>query len=245
MKTAIVIPCYNEETRFLSNSFIAYYNQSDIHFCFVNDGSVDNTIELLKNLRKSREDRIHIIDRKINKGKAESVREGMFFLHKKNNFDWIGFFDADFATPLVSINLLVGKASKNDNIKVVIGSRFKHLGAIIKRSYSRFFFGRVFATIVSISLNLDVYDTQCGLKIFRKDIIDSAFEKPFLSKWLFDVEILFRLINYYGKDIVEKVVVECPLLDWREVNGSKLKFKDIITIPFEILKINRYYYHKK
>lgn len=238
---AIVIPCFNEEQRFLKNEFLTFYDKSTCCFCFVNDGSEDNTINVLKEIQKGREERVFIIDREENKGKAESVREGILFLHHMRSFEWIGFFDADFATPLTESDRLMETTSQNDDVLLVFGCRFKHLGANIERSYHRFFLGRIFATCVSLILRLEIYDSQCGAKLFNQKVINDIFTEPFYSKWLFDVEILFRVISEYGLERTKNIVVECPLGKWKEIKGSKLRFSDYANIPFNLLKTHMFY----
>ncbi len=236
-KTAIVVPCYNEEIRLNIEVFISFYNQTEYSFCFVNDGSTDDTISILHKIQESREDKIFIIDRKKNKGKAESIREGILFMQKKNSFLWLGFLDADLATPLLEITSMLEYAAKNDKLKMIIGTRFRRLGSSIERSTSRFLIGRAFATTVGILLGLPVYDTQCGAKIFRNDIIDEVFSDEFTSSWLFDVELFFRITQKHGKKAALKMILEHPLSNWYEVKGSKLKFYNFLKMPFELLKI--------
>jgi len=79
----VVIPCYNEEERLLSNAFLDYIDtNSGYHLCFVNDGSKDRTLEVLEALQKGREDFITVYNCEKNGGKAEAVRLGM--LHMAN-----------------------------------------------------------------------------------------------------------------------------------------------------------------
>ena len=104
----VVIPCYNEEERLLSDEFTQFIDQnSGYHLCFVNDGSKDNTLSVLQELQKGREDFISIYDCEKNGGKAEAVRLGMLHLAKKNDLDYIGFLDADLSTDLSDFDDLV------------------------------------------------------------------------------------------------------------------------------------------
>ncbi len=234
---AIVIPCYNEENRIKTETFISFYTKTNYTFCFVNDGSSDNTISILTRIQKNRNDRIIIISRNENKGKAESVREGITFLQNQNKFEWIGFLDADLATPLDEITAMLASANKNSLLKIIVGTRFRRLGSTIERSFNRFFIGRVFATLVSSLLGIPIYDTQCGAKLFKYDIIEDVFNEKFTSPWLFDVEIFFRIINKYGKANALKIILEYPLSKWFEIKGSKLKLQNFVMMPFELLKI--------
>ena len=105
----------------------------------------------------------------------------------------------------------------------------------------RHYLGRIFATCVSLSLNLPTYDTQCGYKLIKSELAKSIFKDPFVSPWFFDVELLFRIKNSKGADFVKKHVYEFPLFEWEEVEGSKIKLIDYFTVPFQLLKIKRKY----
>jgi hypothetical protein len=87
-------------------------------------------------------------------------------------------------------------------------------------------------------LKVAVYDTQCGAKVIDFEIAKLIFSKPFLSKWLFDVELLKRLQKIHN---LKEVVKEIPLEKWEEIGNSKIKVTDFFKIPFELLKIYRTY----
>jgi glycosyltransferase involved in cell wall biosynthesis len=93
MDLGIVIPCYNEYERITHSDFESFLDQRQkISLCFVNDGSNDKTMTLLKKLHQSKPDRINIINLKKNKGKASAVKAGMNFFFDKKKFDKIAFF---------------------------------------------------------------------------------------------------------------------------------------------------------
>lgn len=244
MKIAVVIPCYNEEKRFQLESFMRFYENTNYSFCLVNDGSSDGTGDFLLNIQKGKEDRIHVINRQENKGKAASVREGMLYCSKEGTFNWIGFFDADFSTPLEEIEPMVALTQKQPELNMVIGSRFKRMGGNIQRKLLRFYIGRVFATVTANLLKLPIYDTQCGAKIFKSETVEPLFRESFISSWLFDVELLFRYINMHGLDKTIKTIVEYPLSEWIEIPGSKIKFKDFLILPIQLFKLY-FHYSKK
>ena len=131
-------------------------------------------------------------------------------------------------------------------LQVIIGSRVKLLGRRIERRPTRHYVGRVFATVVSTMLNLAVYDTQCGAKLFRASpSMYAAFREPFTSRWIFDVELLARLIqSRRGKDLpqAKDMIYEFPLTEWRDVPGSKLVYGDFVRAAGDLWKIhNRYF----
>lgn len=116
LKFYLIVPCYNEEKRFLRHEFAAYYaGRPEIYFCFVNDGSTDNTLSLLNSLAKGREDRIAVISLPRNTGKAEAVRTGILHPLHGAPVDYVGFMDADLATPLADIDRLLSCCSKYHN----------------------------------------------------------------------------------------------------------------------------------
>ena len=213
----------------------------DTLFCFVNDGSYDETGRLLEEMAgKSKS--ILLIDRTENRGKAESVREGALKLLEETDCEWVGFWDADLATPLNEIPLFKKCILERPYLGVVTGARILRLGANIVRHWYRHYFGRIFATFASLALGLPVYDTQCGAKLFRRDLASEIFAESFLSRWLFDVELLFRIQKTaLFKSQGVQILYELPLHNWEDVAGSRLKSSDFLKAPLELLKIKRKY----
>ncbi len=241
-KICIVIPCYNEEDRLKVKSFSDFLSQygSEYDILFVNDGSIDNTIEVLKNIKSSFSNTCDILDLKINKGKGEAVREGINHAYLSNKYSYIAFFDADLATPLEEIFLLRKIAEENSALDMILCSRVKRLGANITRKLKRHLLGRVFATFASQILNLAVYDTQCGAKLIKASLAPQLFNTPFITSWLFDIEIIARIRNL-NPSIIEKLLYEHPVTVWEDIGGSKLKLKHMIKVPWELFKISRKY----
>ena len=241
MKVVIIIPCYNEADRLDTNKFIDYLSKNThLHFIFIDDGSTDNTNLIIKQIILKFNSLASLLINETNKGKAESVRLGVIESYKMNP-DFIGFLDADLAAPIGEIDNLL-KIIKKDKIKeVVFASRIQLIGSEIKRNYFRHFFGRVFATVVSNILNLPVYDTQCGAKIFSRKICDDIFYEQFISPWLFDVELFARLLNVYGMERTIQMSYEHPVSKWVDIDGSKVKLIYFLKAPFELLKIVRHY----
>jgi hypothetical protein len=122
-----------------------------------------------------------------------------------------------------------------------MGSRVKLLGRAIERRMSRHYPGRVFATLASIVLRLGVYDTQCGAKLFRKsDEVARLFTEPFLSSWIFDVEIVARLSQQRRNSSladVDHAIVELPLRSWRDIPGSRVSAHDFPQAVWELARI--------
>ena len=239
----VVVPCYNEAERLQPNCFSEFLAQdADIHFLFVNDGSKDATLAVLQRLRASHPDRIHVLDKQVNGGKAEAVRSGMLHAIASGHVAVTGFWDADLATPLQVIPRLMSKLTEDPVRQMVFGSRVRLLGHAIHRKRIRHYLGRCFATAVSIVLTLPVYDTQCGAKLFRvTPELGVILADPFLSRWIFDVEIIARFLAIHQHDTAYAfdAIYEHPLPRWDDVAGSKVRPTDFFVALYELVKIRR------
>jgi len=239
-KVCVVLPCYNEADRLDVNQLITFYNTNmNYYFLFVNDGSSDATLKLLKGLQDNRNDRISVLDLKNNVGKAAAVREGMLTANSWHDFSVIGFLDADLSTPISEVPKLVAHFKKE--VLFVFGSRCRRIGADVTRKLYRHIFGRVFATFASNMLSLPVYDTQCGAKIFKTEVVKTIFTDEFRSNWVFDLEIFYRFLEGNDKLNINDIAKEISLEVWEDKDGSKIKLKDLFIIPFEMIKLYRYY----
>ena len=241
----VVIPCYNEEKRLDSKEFINFITKnSGYRLCFVNDGSTDNTAEVLDNLRKGREDFIKIYNCAENVGKAEAVRKGMLYMNTQADLDYIGFLDADLSTSLIDFDDLVS-VIENSSYKIVSGSRISRMGANITKQSSRKLISSMINLIIKKILSLDFKDTQCGAKVFHKDVIEISFGKKFITKWIFDIEIFRRITLYFGLNKAKKILCEQPLKRWVHIDGSKLSIRDSIKIIGQLGQIAWFYRNKK
>ena len=241
-QTCIIIPCYNEATRLPVELFRAYMQiHPDVHFCFVDDGSSDSTQAVLTQLQASHPIQAEALILPENQGKAGAVRAGM--LHKAaGGYAYLGFLDADLATPLEAIQDLHREIDQRAKLDLVMGSRIKILGKNIQRDAFRHYVGRVIATCISVVLRLPVYDSQCGAKLFRSRSVPALFQEPFLSPWLFDVELLARLTRQYGREELQRNrVAEMPLNQWIEQHDSRVKLTYFFKLWYELYRIYQKY----
>ena len=233
----VVIPCYNEEDRLSGETFKDFAkNNSGYHLCFVNDGSTDNTLQVLEELQKGNEDFISIYNCEKNGGKAEAVRQGVLHLFEDKQLDYIGYLDADLSTDFLDFNDLV-KTIETSDFKIVSGSRISRMGANITKESARKIISLTINLIIQKILGMPFKDTQCGAKIMDREIIPFVFDKPFITRWLFDVEIFMRMRKYYGKPQVQSLICEQPLKRWIHADGSKLSMKDSVKIVGQLVKI--------
>ena len=243
-KTAIIVPCYNESKRLNTEEFIEYARKNKwVYFIFVNDGSTDDTFEIINYMCGSNSEQMLWVNQETNVGKAEAVRQG-FLKAIDLDFCNIGYWDADLATPLNVIGKLCALLEEK-KIIAAFGARVKLLGYRIDRKPLRHYLGRIFATCASHVLGLPIYDTQCGAKIFKNSsVLKKIFSTPFTVKWIFDVEILARfgvILQNKGVGSLENYALEYPLKKWSHIEGSKVKALDFIVGARELFKIYRTY----
>lgn len=237
----VVIPCYNEEERLLGAEFKEFVHKNlGYHLCFVNDGSKDNTLGVLEELRKGNENRISIYNCEKNGGKAEAVRLGMLHLAKQNQYNFIGFLDADLSTNFDDFKVLANEISTS-KFQIVSGSRMARMGADIAKESARAIISKTVNFIIRKTLGMNFKDTQCGAKIMTKEIVEKTFQKKFLTKWLFDVEIFMRMKKVYGASVAQSLICEKPLNRWVHMDGSKLSFRDSFKIVGQIGQIAVHY----
>jgi glycosyltransferase involved in cell wall biosynthesis len=240
-----VVPCYNEASRLDGEAFRRFAaGRSALRFLFVDDGSTDDTRRVLETLAARDPEHLGVFTYSPNRGKAEAVRRGV--LEALNGGpDLVGFWDADLATPLEEVDRFVARFASHPELEIALGSRVRLLGRQIQRNAARHYFGRVAATAVSIMLHLAVYDTQCGAKMFRAtDDLKRVFSEPFVTRWIFDVEILVRWLALKRAATIERLdtrIREMPLEAWHDVSGSRLRLRDFARAPLDLWRIYRRY----
>ncbi|HEY9228886.1 MAG TPA: glycosyltransferase [Gemmatimonadaceae bacterium] len=243
--TNLVIPCYNEADRLVPADFTSFVQATpNVSLTFVNDGSGDRTLDVLRDIASACPNRMQVLDLEHNSGKAEAVRRGM--LHAlTTKADFVGFWDADLATPLGASSAFIELLRERPVLDMVIGSRVRLLGRTIERRPARHYAGRVFATAASLTLRLPVYDTQCGAKLFRASPrLARVLETPFVSSWLFDVEMIARfgsLSAGYAPESLHGRIHELPLLEWRHMAGSKVRLRHFARAMVDLARIYQVY----
>lgn len=239
LKILLIIPCYNEAERIpfeQFEDFLSNPKNANIQFLFVDDGSQDDTKSAIKSFAEKHE-KVESLILPKNVGKGNAIRQALVE-NTHRDFDFIGFTDADLAIPLNEINNFIELSAQFQKHVIISAARVKLLGySNIKNSIFRHVVSRSFATLISFLLKLPIYDSQCGAKLYHKSIFP-IFEKPFISKWLFDVEVLFRIKQFIPNS--ENKIFEVPLRQCINPPGSKIKASYYIKAPIDLLKI---YFH--
>jgi len=248
-RVTVVLPCYNEEARLDANAIRDFRGaEPGVDMLFVDDGSTDGTAEVLRRLKDAIPVGLEVLSLDRNRGKAEAVRRGVLrALEGEPRF--VGYWDSDLSTPLRDVADFARVLESRPDLDMVFGSRVKLLGRRVERRTSRHYVGRIFASVVSLMLDLGIYDTQCGAKLFRvTPRLKRLFEEPFQSTWTFDVEILARLLaltREEGGTPVDRLIYEFPLMEWTDVPGSKVDLGAYLRSTAEVFGIYRRYLSRR
>lgn len=232
----VVVPCYNEAARLDTEQFIGLVERDDsLSLLFVDDGSSDATATLLESL--AQHPRISAIYLPANGGKAEAVRQGLVAAINQEA-EWVGYVDADLATPPAEIERLIDIAQQSPDRDCVFGSRIRLCGNDVTRHLSRHLAGRVFATLADeFVLGAHVYDTQAGAKFFRNTPqLRHCLSSPFADRWSFDVELFGRLGRVGA---FPQRAIEIPMRIWIDREGSKVSVLAGVRSMWSLAKVRR------
>ena len=226
MRASIIIPLYNEKNRLpkLLESLEAFLNQEkNIEFVLVNDGSNDQTGQIIK--ESSIFSRIKLYQYDNNKGKGYAIRHGIYHA----SADIIGYYDADMSVPLSEIPKTLDFFN-DPNIHCVFGSRFIKSEMTSYQSSKRKYLSLLFSKIFQLKSQSQVSDSQIGYKFFRSTSIKPLLDKLRINRFGFDLEIISYLQNKNIKNIS---------VHWEEKSGSKINiFKDGIHLLMILFKVN-------
>jgi dolichyl-phosphate beta-glucosyltransferase len=240
-RAIVVVPCYNEAVRLDLHALREFARENpDPRFLFVDDGSTDGTRNMLDELHYEARERFLVCHLRQNVGKAEAVRQGLLKAFEEKP-DYVGYWDADLATPLAAIRTFCSILDFRPDIDMVFGARVCLHGRDVMRKPVRHYLGRVFATAASLALGVHFYDTQCGAKLFRASPeVQALFATPFRTRWIFDVEIVARAIagrRGTSRPAIEQAIYEFPLHEWHDAAGSKLRPLDWMKAFFGLVAI--------
>ncbi len=145
---------------------------------------------------------------------------------------WQGFLDGDGAISAAVLRRVIERARTSD-ADAIFATRIRMLGRTIERQPTRHYLARVFATLVGMSIDSSVYDSQCGLKLVRTDVLETIRPRLAEQGFAFDVDLLA------GLRTIGATMIEMPI-DWIDVAGSKVHVvRDAFRLAWALRRIRR------
>ncbi|MBA3046935.1 glycosyltransferase family 2 protein [Patescibacteria group bacterium] len=231
MHLSIIVPAYNEEKTLYKNIkiFNDYLSKQgyDYEIIIVNDGSIDETEKIAKKLA-AEINNLKLINNKINKGKGAAVRQGL--LEAKGEYRL--FIDADNATPINHLEKAWPKFKQGHDI--IIGSRSPKDAHGACQAVSQSWWKRLLGTCGNLIIRKlaikNIWDTQCGFKIFTRKAVENIIPKTTVNRWAVDAEILAiaQLLNY-------KIAI-IPVY-WTNSPNSRVGIKEYFSTLKDVFKI--------
>ena len=214
MKLSLVIPAYNEEARLkpMMDDYVPFFVKqygTDVEFIVVVNGSIDRTEDVARSFaNQCPQVRLVVEPRKVGKGGA--IMMGF----REARGELVGFVDADNSTPPPAFQDLVDHIG---GAGAIIASRWMKGSTVSPRQpLTRRMASRVFNLLIRLLFGLRISDTQCGAKLVRRDALQAVLPQLGLTRWAFDVDLLFQLHR------AGYPVLEWPTT-WRDAAGSKLE----------------------
>jgi glycosyltransferase involved in cell wall biosynthesis len=240
MKLSIIIPAYNEGKKIHYNlgnviKHAQKLKNIDYEIILVSDGSTDNTYE---NALKHKSKKVKIYHYEHNQGKGYALKYGF----NKSKGELIIFIDADGDLPPNQIQTLLD-FMKTNKADVVVGSK-RHPQSKVDYPLKRRFYSRVYQLLIRILFSLKVRDTQVGLKLYKRKVLEKIMPKILVKRYAFGLETMV-VANHYGFKITE-----APVELKYNFSGTGINWKQIWNILvdtaaiFYRLKI-LYYYDEK
>jgi glycosyltransferase involved in cell wall biosynthesis len=228
LKYSILLPAFQEGrhvTKTIQATFEVFQTLGeDFEIIVVDDCSTDNTLEVLRALQK-KIPQLQFITLPCNQGKGHALRTGF----QNARGEWIFFLDADMELHPRHCLILLG-IRQSQGTQVVIGSK-RHPQSVLHYPWDRRLMSSVYFWLVKIVFGLPVRDTQTGIKLFHRKVLEKIFPKILVKKFAFDLELLV-LAHHAGFRIAEAPVV---LED--QGNFSHIRPRDVFNILWDTLAV--------
>ena len=234
MKLSVVIPAYNEADRIVHTlrqtlDYLAVRPYSS-EIVVVSDGSTDQTQTVAEAFQGGGRVALRALAYSPNRGKGYAVRYGML----RAQGERVLFMDADYSVPIIAVEK--GLALLAQGYDIAIASRALPDSVIEARQNTmRELSARIYTLIQTLYLGIRYKDTQCGFKIFRREVVRKLFGHQKLNSVIFDPEILW-LARRFGYRVAEFPV------HWRHVGDSRIQYDNLRKSLFvfqELFRIRR------
>lgn len=226
----IILPVKNEAKTIIETAkSLKDYIKKDQEVLFIDDGSTDGTFQRLYLFNHPR---IRVIKNRFDGGKGSALKAGYLmseFMYKMNADDLICFLDGDGQIEPSEINTLLN-VMKFYNSDVAIGNK-RHKYSVSHYSTTRRLISEIYNLLIRILFDIKFEDTQCGIKIFKKDVLQNVISKINIKRLAFDLELLVALRENHFR------IADAPVTVKMQVNRGSIGFWAVMNTFFDTIKI--------
>ena len=238
-KLGVVVPCFNEASRLDFTYFLEISMLLDCILIFVDDGSTDETPQLIRESFNVTQRPFVLVSLEKNLGKAGAISNGLSEALRQE-LDFVVFCDADKSIHPNDIKLVFEKIQSNTSVNLVSGARVPLSGSNVIRNDFRKWMGRLIATVVGHLTHLAIYDPMSPLKIYRLKIFKG--ENRFIprTKWLGEIELMFYS---YNLDRSNFVIEEVSIDHWRDEKGGHIGLRSFFILLKDFMLLRQSIHH--
>jgi len=241
---SIIVPAYRAEKTIKKNLLEVKEVMDDLKkpyeiICVV-DGTVDNTEKEAKKVEEKHPKKVKVFSYLTNLGKGHAVRFGM----AKAKGDIIGFLDAGLEINPDAIPLIIEHMNWYEADAIIASKR--HQASRVEYPWQRRLLSFGYQLLVRVLFGLKVKDTQVGLKVFKRELLEKVMPRLMVKEFAFDIEIL-SVAGKLGYKKIFEAPVEMRMIFGSSTIASKGFRKTILKMltdtlaVFYRLKIKKYY----
>ncbi len=226
---SVIIPTYKQEKTIkkdlenIINTLSTGLSSTDFEVICVIDGELDNSF---KEAKKVKSNKLRIFSYKENQGKGYAVRYGM----SKARGDLISFLDAGMDISPKGIMMLMAHMDWY-NADIIVGSK-KHPVSRVNYPLLRKILSWGYHLGVKILFNLDLSDTQSGIKIFKRNVVEKILPRLLVKTYAMDVEML-AVSKYFGFDRIFEGPIEVTFTK----SASAIKWQTSFLMAWDTLAV--------
>jgi glycosyltransferase involved in cell wall biosynthesis len=227
---SVIVPVYNGGDEIVDNvnairrAVVDGLEGADFEMIVVSDGSIDDTAERLLAARSDTDIRVIHYDRNLGKGYA--VRAGALASHGA----WVALVDADLDLDPGSLPSYL-KIARSERLDFAIGSK-RHPDSVVQYPRSRRIASWCYQQLNRVLFRLDARDTQVGLKVFSRRVVEDVMPLLLVKRFAFDLELL-AVARSLGYGRMRELPVQ---LDYR-FTGSGVRSKAVLLALWDTAAI--------
>jgi len=245
MLVSIIIPAYKQEKTIKRNIVKVHEamrrTRWEFEIIVVDDGSPDYTYREAKRLERNN---LSVYRYKKNHGKGFAVKYGM----ARAAGDIIAFIDSGMDINPNNISMILEHMEWYDS-DIIVGSK-RHSASKVNYSLLRKIYSEAYFRLVQILFGLRIRDTQTGLKIYKRRVLEKVMPRLLVKEFAFDIELL-AVAKHLGFTRIHEAPIEMELrfTENSKINKWRPLFLDPVVIMmlqdtlavFYRLKLLRYY----